>query len=298
MKHVIVTGGCGFIGSALVKQLNRHRLVPTIIDIRKPTSSLRGLEFRFKMIDVAVRNTSITKLFQNIGQTVVHLAAMHYIPECEMHPQECFRTNVYGTYNIVDLVKKSRGSRLLFASSGAVYPSSSKNLDELSELQPDSIYGETKKLAESIIQGHLNGRNKIFRLFNVYGPNDNTPHLIPSIVHQLNKGDVVNLGNLHTERDYIFISDVVSCFIKEILKPRPAPIYNIGTGVGSSAARIMSEVENIINRSIRVRTASTLLRSTDKERLVSNPRKARNDYEIKNFISLNQGLSALLNNKV
>src|SRR3989344_7635192 len=122
MKKIIITGGCGFIGSALVERLNSYKIAPIIIDIKPPTSAMSGLKFEYKRLDVVARNSSILNLFRSSYLTVVHLAAMHHIPECNKYPHDCFRTNVYGTYNIVKLVEKSKGSRLIFSSSGAVYP--------------------------------------------------------------------------------------------------------------------------------------------------------------------------------
>lgn len=294
MKKIIITGGCGFIGSALIKRLNAENIIPIIIDIRKPSRSMRCLKFIYKNIDIVEKKTALSRLFKTSNLTVVHLAAEHYIPRCEKYPQHCFRTNVYGTHNIVNLIRKSKGSKLIFTSSGAVYSSSAKNLGEHHETQPDDTYGKTKILGEDLIRSSLPGRYKIFRLFNVYGHGDKTPHLIPSIIRQLKKGHAVKLGTLKTERDYIFIDDVVTVIMKELNKEKRCPIYNVGTGVGSSAEQIIATFEKLLGYKIHVTCTQKLQRAVDKPSLVSNPALVQRDYKISHFITLEQGLSSLI----
>lgn len=296
MRKIIITGGCGFIGSALVKRLNTENVSPLVIDIRPPSRSMRDLKFRYKNIDLRKKNVGISRLFKMTNLTVVHLAAEHFIPRCEQYPQRCFETNVYGTHHIVDLIKENRRAMLIFPSTGDVYPSSAENLIESSISQPGGVYSETKRIGENIVRSYLPGRHKIFRIFNIYGPGDETPHLIPSIIRQLKRGHRVRLGNLRTIRDYIFIDDIVTVMTRELTEERHGLVYNVGTGMGTSAEQIMAIFEKLLGYRIHVASTREMRRVVDKPRLVSNPTKVQRDYGISHFITLEQGLSLLIRN--
>lgn len=294
MKQIMITGGCGFIGSALVRRLNAEQIIPHVIDCTPPPRSMRDLKFSYKNIDLRKQSNALQRLCQMRHLTVVHLAAEHFIPRCEQNPRGCFETNVYGTYHLVTTLAENRTAKLIFASTGDVYPSSETNLTESSALQPGGVYNETKRIGEGIVRDGFLARHKIFRMFNVYGPGDETPHLIPSIIRQLRQGNRVRLGNLRTVRDYIFIDDVVTVIAKEIASARPESIYNVGTGIGLSVKQVIDTFEMLLGRSIELRSVRSLRRSFDKLRLVTDPAQIRRDYGIAHPTSFARGLALLI----
>lgn len=294
MNKIVISGGCGFIGSALVDKLNHQGIAPVVIDIKQPSQRMRSLKFDYVKSDIVKIHGATARLLNGSHTTLVHLAADTFIPYCEKFPQQCFNTNVYGTFRLVNLIKRGRGTKIIFASSASVYPPLSNKLDEKTDLQPVDTYGNSKKLSERIIRSHIPGRYKIFRLFNVYGYGDVTPHLIPSIIRQLHRGSIIKLGNLGTERDYIFIDDVVGIITKELTHERKGSIYNVGTGVASSTEQVIAIIEKLLGRRLTVLTVPALQRNIDRPRLVSNPARAKRDYGISHFTSLKHGLSSLI----
>src|SRR6201999_2072091 len=103
---------------------------------------------------------------------IIHLAALHYIPECEANPTLAVSTNVIGTLNL--LQSAPSGCRFVFASSGAVYrPHDKPHSEATSELGPTDIYGFTKLHGEHYVATMAAKRNLravVVRLFNVVGP--------------------------------------------------------------------------------------------------------------------------------
>src|SRR5690606_36433472 len=141
---------------------------------------------------------------------IIHLAAVHYIPECEQSPDLAVRTNVTGTVNT--LLAAPPGCRFVYASSGAVYrPDPHPHSEAAAAVAPTDIYGFTKLHGEQYVR-YLAHRREfaavIVRLFNVVGPGETNPHLLPEILAQLKAGrSTVRLGNLSPRRDYIHVED-------------------------------------------------------------------------------------------
>lgn len=273
---VLVTGGLGFIGNELVRQLkslgkevaildNKNRVAPHINDIQ----------------DVPLVETDLTdqervsELFREIRPEVVfHMAAIHYIPECNENPERTLRVNVEGTECILRASSVSGVQKILFASSGAVYADSASSLSESSSIGPVDIYGWSKLFGEQLC--HLNhGINQtatvICRLFNNYGPRETNPHIIPEILKQLQLGNKLMLGNISTIRDYIHTEDCAKALIK-LAEGRNAGVttVNVASGNGYTVKEIITIIQEIIGRPIEIQLDGKRLRRFDKQAQVAN----------------------------
>ena len=165
-KKVVVTGGAGFVGSHFVESCLGEGVQPDVL---------------------------------------VHLAAIHYIPECEAKPSRAIRMNIEGTQNVLSACVDSV-SRVVFASTGAIYdPSVADPLTEVSAIKTGDVYGITKLACEELVSYHAKkkrGNVVIARLFNAVGTRETNPHLIPEIAVQLANGSrEIELGNLYPKRD-------------------------------------------------------------------------------------------------
>jgi len=209
-KRVLVTGGAGFIGSHLSKYLINEGTEVLVVDNLfvgreefVPDSAV------FKRVDIC--SGEIKNVIREFdSDIVIHLAAIHYIPYCNAYPEETFEVNVMGTRNLLEAVDSY--TDFLFASSAAVYPPLDKPLTE-DLYGPIDIYGKTKLIGEDVVR-LMCKKAIIARIFNVYGPNDLNPHLIPEIIRQVKDGKrKVRLGNLTPRRDYIHVDDVCRAII-------------------------------------------------------------------------------------
>ena len=138
---------------------------------------------------------------------VIHLAAVHFIPYCNEHPLQTLKINVLGTRYLLESCKEYPPEVFFFASTAAVYPIRDEPNREDSEVGPSGIYGTSKLIGEDLVRlFHLETgvRALICRFFNMYGPNETNPHLIPEIINQIKThGTTLKLGNLEAKRDFI-----------------------------------------------------------------------------------------------
>lgn len=288
-NKVVVTGGAGFVGSHLMHYLVKEGAEVLVIDNlfvgKKEFISDRCL---FRKLDI--RSKEAKEVIRNFEpDVIVHLAAIHYIPYCNENPEETFDVNVMGTRNILETYEPEL---LLFASSAAVYPPLNGALSE--DLHgPIDIYGKTKLIGEDLVKLH-NKKAIIARLFNVYGPNDTNPHLIPEIVNQIKEGKrKIELGNLTPRRDYIHVDDVCAAIVA-LLKHGKESLYNIGTGVEYSVNEVVEVVNEILGEEIQIVQDKRRVRKVEREHLLADVAKIQNEIGWNPKIRLKDGLKKLI----
>ena len=212
---VLVTGGCGFVGSRLSARLvaDGHEVV--ILDnLALGTSANLSVDGgRAQLVEADIRDAdALARCMETYRpRTVFHLAALHFIPACNADPRRAIDINVTGTQTLLDACAASGTvEAVVIASSAAVYASSETPLHEESALGPVDIYGLTKLWNEQ--QAALFHRRTgipvgIARLFNQFGPGETNAHLIPAIIEQVRAGGPLRLGNLASKRDYLYTDD-------------------------------------------------------------------------------------------
>ncbi|MBT1700516.1 NAD(P)-dependent oxidoreductase [Fulvivirgaceae bacterium PWU4] len=273
---VIVTGGLGFIGNELVRQLkssgeevvildNKNRIAPHIQDIQNVSLA---------EIDIT-DHAMVTAFFREVKPSAVfHMAAIHYIPECNDNPERTLRVNAEGTQSILRAAAAAGVNKVVFASSGAVYADSAGLLSESTPIAPVDIYGWSKLFGEQLCQlNHsLNGTTTVIaRLFNNYGPRETNPHIIPEILRQLQSTSQLQLGNISTVRDYIHTRDCAQALIR-LWKSCNSGVstVNVATGKGFTVHEIINMIGKIAGRTIDVKFDNTRVRRFDKQTQVAS----------------------------
>jgi UDP-glucose 4-epimerase len=181
----LITGGAGFIGSAVVPSLSKEGHEIFVLD----NLSFGNRDFidvpdsHFFLEDIRDAKKVERAITQINPQIVVHLAAIHFIPYCNQHPFEAADTNIRGTMNILKACKKLPDLHKLFiASTAAVCPIYDEAVSEEHELLPLDIYGISKLTGEHLCHDfwlETNIDTVVCRFFNAFGPNETNPHLIP-----------------------------------------------------------------------------------------------------------------------
>lgn len=301
---VLVTGGAGFIGRWLVaKWLERGARVVVYDNLyggrRSSLGSLPG-QLEFHHGDILDCSMLAALMRATKPRIVYHLAAFHYIPFCNAHPLEAIRVNVEGTFGVLRATSEAGAGIFLFASSGALYPSKDIPLSEdIEVIEPCDVYGLTKAWGEQACRWHAKARaglGAIVRLFNTYGPYETNPHLIPYIIDLIKKGaQVIQLGNTHTKRDYVYVEDVaealvaIGCSVHEGFE-----IFNIGTGFQYSAADIVAVIGKLLGRPFTVQIDPARVRTVDKVSQLADTRKTQEKVGWRAVHSLEVGLRKLL----
>ena len=299
---ILITGGLGFIGTHLVLALIERNYKVVIFDnfsnsnnfllnkVNKKLIILRGEVRDYCQIEKKLKGLNI--------DIIIHLAAIHYIPDCEKNRNQTMDVNLSGTINMLRFAESKKISRFIFASTADVYKNLNRPYSECDTVGNKSIYAISKILSEKVIQLYAQEKKIsfcIFRLFNVYGSKDKTPHFIPRIIKQSNRSRIMNHGNINTIRDYIYIDDVVNAFTSVVNKKTlPNTIFNIGSGCGYSGKEIIKIIERITNKSLILRSRGYLFRPIDRHSLIANNKLFSNAYSWNPKVAITTGLQIML----
>lgn len=287
-QKILVTGGAGYVGRTLIRQLyNDHDVC--VVDMLR-----FGLD-RFNSNDInAIRlealdlrdGAAVDALMADFApDVIVHLAAIHYIPECENDPQKAVSTNVTGTVNLLHAAPE--GSRFVFASSGAVYaPDEALHKEDTSAIAPSDVYGWTKLQGEQYLRYFARQRGLeavATRLFNVVGPGETNPHLMPEIVAQLKSGiKSVKLGNIWPKRDYIDVEDAAAGFraaaLDGLVARGEVVTANLGTSRQYSVAEMLDHLRNVAGIEFTVEQDPARMRPVDRAFLGADNTRMREQF--------------------
>lgn len=216
-KNILVTGGCGFVGSNLVGHLVECGHSVKVLD----NMSRGRVGYLSDLKEVAVIEADITDVdscsvaFEGVDK-VVHLAAYGSVVESVSDPATNFHMNVLGTFNILNLCVENKISKLVFSSTGgALIGNAAPPVSENSLPKPISPYGASKLCAEAYCHAYSKsyGLNTVcLRFANVYGPNSyHKTGVINKFFHALNEDEpFVIFGDGTSSRDYVHVSDLVN----------------------------------------------------------------------------------------
>lgn len=272
---VLVTGGAGFIGSALcARLLAADRQVVAYDNLSRGRREL--LPPAVALIEGDIRDGARLRaaIADARPDALVHLAAMHFIPDCIARPQETMEVNVEGTRRVLDSCRQASIRSVVFASSGAVYePSDEPCVEEHTALRPLEVYGESKLAAEDLaraFQQDTGTPTSVLRFFNAIGRNETNPHVIPHIFESLQSSDVIRLGNMAPRRDYIDTRDLADAMLAVLDAAHGFSIFNLGTGAACSVSEIVDLIGSILGRPITVVSEPARMRATERMLLVAD----------------------------
>jgi UDP-glucose 4-epimerase len=277
---VLVTGAAGFIGSALCQRL--HSLGHPVVGYDNLSRGRREyLPQGVRLVEGDIRDAARVEetLSASKPDCVIHLAAMHFIPDCIARPQETIDVNVEGTRRVLDSCRGTSVRSFIFASSGAVYaPTDCPCIEDETPLRPLEVYGESKVAAEQLVSSFYEETGiatSIVRLFNAIGRNETNPHVVPHIFESLQTSDVIRLGNIAPCRDYIDTRDVAEAILAVADSSHGLRVLNVGTGVAYSVKDIVELLRRILGRAIEVVQEPSRLRATERMLLAADIEKIR-----------------------
>jgi UDP-glucose 4-epimerase len=305
-RRVLVTGADGFIGSHLTEALVRDGADVTAFCMYNSNGSLGWLD----RADADVRASLdfvlgdirdprfVDKAFESID-IVFHLAALIAIPYSYTAPSSFVDTNVMGTLNVLDAVRRNGVGRLVHTSTSEVYGTPEEiPITEDHPLRGQSPYSATKIGADKLAEAYFSSFETpvvTLRPFNTYGPRQSTRAVIPTILSQMIAGSSeLRIGSLEPKRDFTYVSDTVSGFIAAGEQPGiEGEVIQLGTGSTSSIGEIVELARRLTGSDAVVRTESERVRPERSEVMVllSDPTRARDLLRWAPVISLQEGLS-------
>lgn len=300
--RILVTGGAGFIGRALVAHCVQQGHEVTVLDNLCAGRSEHLEPFKdaisFHNADVTDSRATRELCTAIRPERVIHLAAHHFIPFCDANPDATLRVNVEGTLNVLREAARQETHQAVVASSGALYPSQDDLLSEDIAPAPADIYGLSKHMTEEVARfvAESTGMPCVAaRLFNTYGPYETNPHLIPHIVESLRTAPHVSLGNTWTKRDYIYVDDVARVLYDcAYTQAEGLMTVNVGTGAEYSAAEIVTTLSQLLGTKIEVRVDSKRVRQVDKLHQRADTRRLQQVTSLPALHSITEGLRKLL----
>lgn len=301
---ILITGGAGFIGSAIVPELRKDGYEIFVLD----NLSFGNRDFidipddQFFLADIRDFEKVKEIILQLNPEIVIHLAAIHFIPYCNQHPFEASDINIRGTMNILDACKNLTSlEKIFFASTAAVYPICDYAVNENHELLPLDIYGLSKLTGEHLFKKfwlETGIDTVICRFFNAFGPNETNPHLIPEIESQLREGlRTIKLGNLTPKRDFIHTYDMARA-VNKLLKQKDTGynIFNLGRGVEYSVVEIVEAFERQINEKIEIEVDPARVRKVERQHLLADVSKLKEVTGWRPVHSIDEGIQDMVNN--
>mgnify|MGYP000041103578 CR=1 FL=1 len=287
MKKILITGGCGFVGRELVSRAQNQFEVHVADNLLSGDYRLNKMDtqgFSFHNIDLRDKDKTESLIKGINPDIIIHLAAIHFIPQCENEPDLACTTNILSTINILNCINQN--TKFIFTSSAAVYsPSNNKLEEDNSKIAPVDVYGHTKLHGEDYVNLYTK-RNAldtcIVRLFNVIGPGETNPHILPEIFSQLKNGKVeLNLGNIESKRDFIDVRDVASGFLrlcdKDFSKLSNSRVINLGSGTTYSMRELLDFAKEICCIDFSIKQDPSKFRKVDNPVILASTEKLEQD---------------------
>jgi NAD dependent epimerase/dehydratase len=307
VKKLLVTGAAGFIGSHVVESC-----VAAGYDVRafvryNSRNAWGWLDGNPVAKKVEIRSGDIRDYDSVFGAMkgcdgVLHLAALIGIPYSYESPLAYIRTNVEGTYNVLQAARELSLKQVLVTSTSETYGTAQRvPIDELHPAVGQSPYSASKIAADQLaISYHRSFALpvKIVRPFNTFGPRQSARAIIPTIITQILAGKKeIKLGNLKPTRDLTFVKDTASAFLA-ILKSDKlvGEAANIGVGEEISVGDLAVKIAKLMKVKVKFSEDSQRVRpaASEVERLLSDNSKLRKATKWKPAFDLDEGLLATI----
>lgn len=303
MKKLLVTGAGGFIGSHVVEACVADGYAVKAFMRYNSKGSWGWLEesgargkFQVHLGDIRDYDSVLAAMRGCDG--VLHLAALIGIPYSYESPLAYIRTNVEGTYNVLQAARELGIKDVLVTSTSETYGTAQRvPIDEEHPLVGQSPYSASKIAADQLAISYYRSFNlpvKIVRPFNTYGPRQSARAIIPTIITQILAGKKeIKLGNLAPTRDLTFVKDTASAFLAILKAPKLAgEVANIGMGEEISVGDLANKIAKLLGKKVKLVEDKTRVRpsKSEVERLLANPAKLKKATGWKPKYDLDRGL--------
>ena len=259
MKKVIVTGGLGFIGSNLIKILNKKKFFIINIDKISYASNKNNIPNNIKNYKFYKENINnkdfIVKILKKYKPSLIfNLAAETHVDKSIDGPKSFINSNIFGVFNLLEAIRiYKKKIKLIHISTDEVYGDINKfSSKENDTYNPSSPYSASKASGDLLIKSYIRTYNVpaiITNCCNNYGPNQYPEKLIPTIIYKIiNNQKIPIYGNGKNIREWIHVNDHCEALLKIALKGKIGENYNIGSGHKMQNIDIMKKIISIFKK--------------------------------------------------
>ena len=276
-KKILVTGGAGYIGSFMVRELKEKGFDVVILDNLSCGHKESVKDFRLEKIDLVSEKEKLDSLLASEKfDGVIHMASFIQMGESYANPAKYYKNNVVGFLNLLDSMGKAGTNKIIISSSAGVYGNPVELPIKEDDLKnPLNPYGETKYMMERILEDYDTAYGLKFmsiRYFNAAGAaldgsigeaHPEESHLIPNIIRKALKNEEIEIFGEDYKtpdgtnvRDYIHVLDLVeahSIAMQKLMDGASSNFYNAGIGRGYSNKEILDMVKSVTGLSLNVK---------------------------------------------
>ncbi|HLD92016.1 MAG TPA: UDP-glucose 4-epimerase GalE [Patescibacteria group bacterium] len=299
-RKILVTGGAGYIGSFMVRNLKEKGYDVVILDNLSCGHQEAVKDFRLEKIDLVTETEKLNSLFEKEKfDAVIHMASFIQMGESFVNPSKYYFNNVVGFLNLMDAMRKGNCQKIILSSSAGVYGNPEKlPIEENDSKNPLNPYGETKYIMERILEDYDTAYGIKFvslRYFNAAGgamdgsigeAHPEESHLIPNIIIKAIKGEEIEIFGEDYEtsdgtciRDYVHVLDLVEAHSLSLkfLEEKKSEVFNLGIGRGYSNKEVIEMIKKVTGLDLKVKfgprragDANSLYASNEKIKQILN----------------------------
>lgn len=316
-KRILVTGGCGFIGSSLVTRILDDRRATSIVildnystgapeDLAEVTSYMTSSPSHCSaregviLVEGDIRDPETTLYCAQGADCIVHLAANTGVAPSVDNPRLDLECNVVGTFNMLESARVHGVKKFIFASSGAPAGECEPPIHEEVPLHPVSPYGASKLAGEGYCSAYYRtfGLGTVcLRFGNVYGPRSKKKSsVVAKFIRQAVSGEpCVVYGDGTQTRDFIYIDDLLRAILLSMDRELSGEVFQIAAGMERTVGEVAHIISNLlIRRGIKMKINHDRPRLGDVKRNYADTRKADRMLGWRAQVSIEQGIEVTI----
>ena len=305
---ILVTGAAGYIGSHICYKLKNKSFIA--ID-NLQSGNIKNIKKSWIFYKCNINSKKVINLLKEKIKTVIHCAADTFPHLSEKEREKYFKNNILNSKIFINNCKKYNIENFIFTSTSNVYPDTKSKCSESRKNLPKNYYGKTKLIIENYLKNKFKNW-AILRIFNVagylkgykfYESKSSIKRIIPQIIESVRNNTILKIycyklrtKNLYTERDFIYIKDVVKIIykiLKKFKKKKFTETINVGSGKKYSIIEIVNKFEKLSKKKIKKKIY--LMRKGELKSTHANNQKLKRILNVKIKNNLNNIIFSSIN---